>query len=172
MEYYFQDYVFKSDQLTLLKQGKLVKLRVNEGKLLALLLSNPDSVFSKEDIFSKVWSGKVVTEQAIFQNISRLRNIFDNHAIINHPKKGYQWNIALTPPLDEVKPEVYKDSLFQDASTGKITNKYTVILLSLLLIFTFYFFYSVSNQSSPLNIENTPLTLALLPVNQSVVSTK
>jgi DNA-binding winged helix-turn-helix (wHTH) protein len=172
MEYYFQDYVFKSDQLTLLKQGELVKLRVNEGKLLALLLSNPDSVFSKEDIFSKVWSGKVVTEQAIFQNISRLRNIFDNHAIINHPKKGYQWNIALTPPLDEVKPEVYKDSLFQDASTGKITNKYTVILLSLLLIFTFYFFYSVSNQSSPLNIENTPLTLALLPVNQSVVSTK
>jgi DNA-binding winged helix-turn-helix (wHTH) protein len=172
MEYYFQDYVFKSDQLTLLKQGELVKLRVNEGKLLALLLSNPDSVFSKEDIFSKVWSGKVVTEQAIFQNISRLRNIFDNHAIINHPKKGYQWNIALTPPLDEVKPEVYKDSLFQDASTGKITNKYTVILLSLLLIFTFYFFYSVSNQSSPLNIENTSLTLALLPVNQSVVSTK
>jgi DNA-binding winged helix-turn-helix (wHTH) protein/preprotein translocase subunit SecG len=172
MEYYFQDYVFKSDQLTLLKQGELVKLRVNEAKLLALLLSNPDSVFSKEDIFSKVWSGKVVTEQAIFQNISRLRNIFDNHAIINHPKKGYQWNIALTPPLDEVKPEVYKDSLFQDASTGKITNKYTVILLSLLLIFTFYFFYSVSNQSSPLNIENTPLTLALLPVNQSAVSTK
>ena len=172
MEYYFQDYVFKSDQLTLLKQGKLVKLRVNEAKLLALLLSDPDSVFSKEDIFSKVWSGKVVTEQAIFQNISRLRNIFDNHSIINHPKKGYQWNIALTPQLDEVKPEVYKDSFFQDASTGKITNKYTVILLSVLLIFTFYFFYSVSNQSSPLNSENTPLTLALLPVNQSVVSAK
>ena len=90
MEYYFQDYVFKSDQLTLLKQGELIKLRVNEAKLLALLLSNPDFVFSKEDIFSEVWSGKVVTEQAIFQNISRLRNIFDNHAIINHPKKGYQ----------------------------------------------------------------------------------
>jgi|TARA_R110000868_G_scaffold148700_1_gene370810 DNA-binding winged helix-turn-helix (wHTH) protein len=90
MEYYFQDYVFKSDQLTLLKQGELIKLRVNEAKLLALLLSNPDFVFSKEDIFSEVWSGKVVTEQAIFQNISRLRNIFDKHAIINHPKKGYQ----------------------------------------------------------------------------------
>ena len=95
MEYYFQDYVFKSEQLTLTKQGKLVKLRVNEAKLLALLLSDPNSVFSKDEIFSEVWSGKVVTEQVIFQNISRLRNIFDNHSIINHPKKGYQWNICL-----------------------------------------------------------------------------
>lgn len=172
MEYYFQDYVFKSDQLTLLKQGHLVKLRVNEAKLLALLLSDPNCVFSKDDIFSEVWSGKVVTEQVIFQNISRLRNIFDNHSIINHPKKGYQWNIALTPPLDEVKPEVHGLSFFQGASTGKTANKYIVILLSLLLIFTFYFFYSINDQSSHLEKENTPLKLALLPVNQSTVTNK
>lgn len=172
MEYYFQDYVFKSDQLTLLKQGELVKLRVNEAKLLALLLSNPDFVFSKDDIFSEVWSGKVVTEQVIFQNISRLRTIFDNHSIINHPKKGYQWNIALIQEVDEVKPEVHKLSLSQKISTGKTANKYTVILLSLLLIFTFYLFYSVNNQSSHLNSENTPLKLALLPVNQSAVTNK
>jgi DNA-binding winged helix-turn-helix (wHTH) protein len=172
MEYYFQDYVFKSDQLTLLKQGQLVKLRVNEAKLLALLLSDPDCVFSKDDIFSEVWSGKVVTEQVIFQNISRLRTIFDNHSIINHPKKGYQWNIALISEVGEVKPEVHKLSLFQKNSTGKTANKYTVISLSLLFIFTFYFFYSVNDQPRYLDSENTPLKLALLPVNHSVFSSK
>jgi DNA-binding winged helix-turn-helix (wHTH) protein len=168
MEYYFQDYVFKSDQLTLLKQGRLVKLRVNEAKLLSLLLSDPSSVFSKDDIFSVVWSGKVVTEQTIFQNINRLRNIFDSDSIINHPKKGYQWNIALIPPLDDVKPEVHRLSFFQDASNGKIANKYTVILLSLLIIFAFSFFYYVNNQSNHLGSENSPLKLALMPVNQNI----
>ena len=170
MEYYFQDYVFKSDQLTLLKQGQLVKLRVNEAKLLALLLSDPNSVFSKDDIFSEVWSGKVVTEQAIFQNISRLRNIFDNHSIINHPKKGYQWNIALTSPLDDIKAEVHGSSLSQDASTGKAAIRYTVILLSLLLFFTFYFFYSINDQSSHMDRKNSPLKLALLPINLSAIT--
>jgi DNA-binding winged helix-turn-helix (wHTH) protein len=172
MEYYFQDYIFKSDQLTLLKQGQLVKLRVNEAKLLALLLSDPDSVFSKDDIFSNVWSGKVVTEQAIFQNISRLRNIFDNQSIINHPKKGYQWNIALTSPSDEVKPDVDGLSLTQKASTGKVTNKYVFILLSLLLVFTFYFFYSVNDRPSHIDKREASLKLALLPVIQRTITHK
>jgi DNA-binding winged helix-turn-helix (wHTH) protein len=176
MEYYFQDYVFKSDQLTLLKQGQLVKLRVNEAKLLALLLSDPDSVFSKDDIFAEVWSGKVVTEQVIFQNVSRLRNIFDNHAIINHPKKGYQWNIALIPPLDEVKTNVDTSPVSQ---THLNTNthihsvkKYSVVLLSLLLIFMVYFFNSSTEHSSYSDREASSLKLALVAVNQTTIDKK
>jgi len=170
MEYYFQDYVFKSDQLTLLKQGQLVKLRVNEAKLLALLLSDPNSVFSKNDIFSEVWSGKVVTEQAIFQNISRLRNVFDNHSIINHPKKGYQWNIALIPPLGEVKATAIEPPTTQYASNANRVKKYTVTLLSALLIFTVYFVYAINDHSSHLDRGATSLKLALLPVNQKIVT--
>lgn len=169
MEYYFQDYVFKSDQLTLIKQGQLVKLRVNEAKLLALLLSDPNSVFSKDDIFSEVWSGKVVTEQVIFQNISRLRNIFDNQSIINHPKKGYQWNIALIPPLNEVKSTVNDLPVTQFAFNANTVKKYTVILLSLLLIFIFYFFYSINDRSSHVDVENASLKLALMPLNQRTI---
>lgn len=172
MKYYFQDYVFKSDQLTLLKQGKLVKLRVNEAKLLALLLSDPNSVFSKDDILSEVWSGKVVTEQVIFQNISRLRNIFDNNSIINHPKKGYQWNIALTPPRDEAKPAINTLPASQHTSNTNAVKKYGVLLFSLLLIFACYFFYSINDRASHLDMKTTSLRLALLPINQTTTNNK
>ena len=176
MDYYFQDYVFKSDQLTLLKQGQLVKLRVNEAKLLALLLSSPDSIFSKDDILSQVWSGKVVTEQVIFQNISRLRNIFNNDAIINHPKKGYQWNIALTQSLLEAKTDVDERPVFQTNSNInirlQIVKKYSVVLLSLLIIFTVYFFYSSNERSSDLGRKTSPLKLALVAVHQTMTNSK
>lgn len=170
MEYYFQDYVFKSDQLTLLKQGQLVKLRVNEAKLLALLLSDPDSVFSKNDIFSEVWAGKIVTEQVIFQNISRLRNIFENDSIINHPKKGYQWNIALAQPLNEVKPTANTPSVARDDSNSNRAKTYTTILLSLLLIFTCYLFYSTNKQSNYSNTKQPVLKLALMPINKTNIN--
>ena len=91
MIYHFQDFAFNSKDLVLLKQGEIVKLRINEAKILALLLNSPESILSKRDIFEKVWSGEVITEQPIFQNISRLRAIFGSKAIVNHPKKGYQW---------------------------------------------------------------------------------
>jgi DNA-binding winged helix-turn-helix (wHTH) protein len=182
MEYYFQDYVFNSDQLTLLEQGQLVKLRVNEAKLLALLLSDPNSVFSKDDIFSAVWSDKVVTEQVIFQNISRLRNIFENQAIINHPKKGYQWNITLIPGLGEIEPTVDTSPVYQTTENAKTNlkinsntntvNKYGVALLGLLLISICYFFYAINDRESQVRVDKTVLKLALIPVNQTMINNK
>jgi DNA-binding winged helix-turn-helix (wHTH) protein len=172
MDYYFQDYVFKSEQLILLKQGQLVKLRVNEAKLLALLLSDPEVVFSKEDIFSNVWAGKVVTEQAIFQNISRLRNIFENQAIINHPKKGYQWNITLIPSQQVC--EVPADGLITNQTTenAKPSQKYMVMLFSLFLIIGFYFFYSANSQSSHTEQKSPSLKLALMPMQLQTTDSK
>lgn len=116
MNYYFQDFQFKSDQLTLLKQGHTVKLRANEAKLLALLLSDTQRVFSKENILETVWAGKVISEQSIFQNISNLRVIFGDTAIVTHSKKGYQWQVPLK---SEPKPKSLPTS---EEPTGPTSN--------------------------------------------------
>lgn len=68
MDYYFGDFHFNTEQLTLISNKKTVNLRVNEGKLLALLLSQPQQILSKDYILDTVWAGKVVAEQSIFQN--------------------------------------------------------------------------------------------------------
>ena len=93
MRYRFNEFEFDSKSLILTKAGDSVAIRHNEAKLLALLLEQADKVLSKEEILSLVWQGKVVSEQAVFQNISHLRNLFGNQAIKTFPKRGYQWQL-------------------------------------------------------------------------------
>ena len=94
MYYYFQDYQFDSNSLLLSQQGQLLVLRNNEARLLHYFLSEPAQVYSKEQILAAVWQDKVVSEQAVFQAISNLRQQFGDTAIRTFPKKGYQWQIA------------------------------------------------------------------------------
>ncbi|WP_331345110.1 winged helix-turn-helix domain-containing protein [Cellvibrio sp. UBA7661] len=96
MKYTIKTFVFDTEQLLLTQAGEVIALRMNEAKLLALLLSEPGKLFSKEEILDKVWVGKVVAEQAVFQNIRHLRAVFGEESIKTFSKKGYQWQLPLT----------------------------------------------------------------------------
>ena len=101
MKYALKAFVFDTDQLLLMCEGELVSFRLNEAKLLALFLSDPQKLFSKEEILDKVWAGKFVAEQAVFQNIRNLRAIFGEESIKTFSKKGYQWQLPITPVYDD-----------------------------------------------------------------------
>lgn len=96
MDYFFHDFHFDSQTLILTRAGQDVAIRNNEARLLAFFLTAPEQVFNKEVILNNVWSGKVVSEQAVFQAISNLRALFGEGAIKTYPKKGYQWQIELS----------------------------------------------------------------------------
>jgi DNA-binding winged helix-turn-helix (wHTH) protein len=151
MNYYFRDFQFKSDQLVLIKMEQTVSLRANEAKLLTLLLSDPQRVFSKQQILENVWAGKNVAEQSIFQNISNLRNIFGDDAITTHPKKGYQWQIPLEQPPEQkvTKPQQKINQRF----------KYSVLLVSLLIIITI-----VVSLVKPASLTADSSVIALMPI--------
>jgi len=95
MRYTIGSFEFDIHSLVLKKNEEAVSIRHNEAKLLALLIENADRVLSKEEILSKVWQDKVVSEQAVFQNISHLRSLFGNAAIKTFSKRGYQWQLAI-----------------------------------------------------------------------------
>ena len=97
MKYVIKTFVFDTEQLLLMREGEVISFRANEARLLALLLSEPHKLFSKEEILDKVWAGKVVAEQAVFQNIRNLRALFGEESIKTFSKKGYQWQLPLTP---------------------------------------------------------------------------
>lgn len=94
MRYKIKEFEFDSVSLVLTKNDEAISIRHNEAKLLALFLESMEKVLSKEDILSHVWQGKVVSEQAVFQNISNLRNLFGSHAIKTFSKRGYQWQLS------------------------------------------------------------------------------
>ncbi|MCW8997322.1 MAG: winged helix-turn-helix domain-containing protein, partial [Kangiellaceae bacterium] len=93
MRYQFKTFEFNSESLVLIENGEAIEIRHNEAKVLALFLENTEKVLSKEEILSSVWQDKVVSDQAVFQNISHLRNLFGNAAIKTFSKRGYQWQL-------------------------------------------------------------------------------
>ena len=94
MRYKFKEFEFDSVSLVLTKNNEDLAIRHNEAKVLAQLLEHANSVLSKDDILAHVWQNKVVSEQAIFQNISHLRSLFGAAAIKTYPKRGYQWQLT------------------------------------------------------------------------------
>ncbi len=58
----FADNEFNYQNKQLKKDGKVVKLNPKEYALLAFLLSNPNRIFSREEILSKIWSIETAIE--------------------------------------------------------------------------------------------------------------
>ncbi|MCK0067955.1 winged helix-turn-helix domain-containing protein [Kordiimonas laminariae] len=140
----FGDFRFDEKQKVLFKFGKPVSLTQKQTELLALFISEPQTIFSKEDILDKVWEGRAVSEQVVFQNISKLRNVIASDAIKTFSKRGYQWQI----PFDEEKP----------SGTPPLPRKKKIWFpyiwgLSLISII-FVFFFSQSDSAEKVFTEN------------------
>ena len=93
MRYQIKHFEFDASSLVLSENKGSVAIRHNEALLLKLFLENPNTVLSKDQILTHVWQDKVVSEQAVFQNISNLRNIFGADAIKTYAKRGYVWQL-------------------------------------------------------------------------------
>lgn len=167
MRYQFTDFEFNSTSLVLRKNGETLDIRHNEAKVLALLLEHKDNVLSKEEILARVWQDKVVSEQAIFQNISHLRNLFGNQAIKTFPKRGYQWQLetqALSSAAQPVETLVDKGLQPSPAPEGK----YTSWLYAALASFVFLIIALMSWQHEPVQPKIVPaIEMAYIPIPEN-----
>ncbi|MCJ8320685.1 MAG: winged helix-turn-helix domain-containing protein [Colwellia sp.] len=177
MHYKFKDFEFNSTSLVLKQQGKVLAIRHNEAKVLALLLERADTVLSKEDILSDVWHDKVVSEQAVFQNISHLRNLFGNSAIKTYSKRGYQWQLETVIVSTDVNQVQNKSSSTSELNsslpvpklsdtTTSTTNKpntwfATLLVTTLCCCLLLVALIIIPSQES----ENTPIKLAYIPLS-------
>ncbi len=174
MLYIIKNFRFDSSNLILTKNGETIDIRHNEAKLLLLLLEQANNVLSKEDILSLVWKDKIVSEQAVFQNISHLRSLFGNDAIKTFPKRGYQWqlNIELNA---EIIPQNLSSSNHQTELPLQSTNKTNIKMYWLIAIITVLVFtISMNNfQSNSLSKgQNSRIKLAYIPFKYSLNRTK
>ena len=66
--------ILNTDTKTFLVDGNVVKLTVTEFKILELLMSNPNIVFSAEQIYERVWQETAhATENAVMVHVRRIR---------------------------------------------------------------------------------------------------
>ncbi|MEJ6475237.1 winged helix-turn-helix domain-containing protein [Pseudoalteromonas piscicida] len=104
MKFAFKDFLFDSKELKLYKDDRKLNLKQKPAQILALFLSAPQTIHSKEDILEKVWPDRKVTDQVVFQNIGHLRALFGDDAIKTFSRKGYQWQIPCTEVDTSIEP--------------------------------------------------------------------
>jgi DNA-binding winged helix-turn-helix (wHTH) protein len=172
MRYKIEKFNFDSVSLVLMKNGEPIAIRHNEAKVLALLLENVDTILSKENILSAVWQDKVVSEQAVFQNISHLRILFGNNAIKTFSKRGYQWQLSVDKPalLSESLPqeEAVTETLVPITS-AKMGSWPYILLVSLFILIIAYINWPERSTEEGLN---PVIKLAYLPfVDQQATTT-
>ena len=75
--------------------GKVIPFTRTEFEILSLLASNPERVFSREEIIDRLWKdAPYVTERTVDVHITRLRKKLDNRAnlIMSRAGYGYRFN--------------------------------------------------------------------------------
>lgn len=67
------------DSQTVVKGGKEISLSSKEFALLCLFMEKPDTLFTKQEIFSKVWKSETPDDNTILVYIKRLRDKIEDN---------------------------------------------------------------------------------------------
>jgi len=108
MKYSFKSFQFDCEQQILTQDGNILTLNEKPAQLLTLFLLDAGKIHKKSEILDSVWPDRVVTDQVVFQNISYLRSLFGSDAIKTFTRKGYQWQLLLTPMVEDEKVQTHE----------------------------------------------------------------
>jgi DNA-binding winged helix-turn-helix (wHTH) protein len=73
MRYLFADYVLDTDRRELSRGADLVPLEPKVFDLIVYLIENRQRVVSRDEIFTAVWAGRIVSESALTTRINAAR---------------------------------------------------------------------------------------------------
>lgn len=84
------------ERFLVVKDGKELFLPKKEFELLRLLISKPEKVFTREEIFSKVWGDNVIVgDRTIDVHIRKLREKIGDESIKTIKGVGYKFSLEL-----------------------------------------------------------------------------
>jgi two-component system alkaline phosphatase synthesis response regulator PhoP len=87
-----KEIVIDKDRYVVLKNGIEIDLPKKEFELLALLISKPDKVFTREDIFQSVWGDNIIVgDRTIDVHIRKLREKIGDNYIKTIKGVGYKF---------------------------------------------------------------------------------
>ena len=82
MIFRFEDYELDTNLFELRNKGEAVPVEPQVFDLLLLLIENRDQIVSKEELFDKVWEGRIVSDATLNSRMNAARKaIGDNVAV-------------------------------------------------------------------------------------------
>jgi cholera toxin transcriptional activator len=169
-------------QLTLIKAGEeeKVDLGFSGSRLLERLVRNPGEVVDRDELMSHAWSGRVVGQGSLNQQIYTLRQILadesERNIIQTLPRRGYLLNpnyvdislesVTAEAPQARVEPPAIQARIAAPASRDSVnTWRLPAILASTtsLLLFGVILLWNHTSMPSPAPVATQLLTLTYAP---------
>ena len=101
----WDDFVLDLDAWRLERAGTPVALEPKALNLLALMVQRPGHLFTKQEIFDRVWPGTAVTDHALTRIVAQIRRALGDEAREGRyretvPTRGYRWihSVEATDP--------------------------------------------------------------------------
>jgi len=96
VRFLFQNHVLDIDRRELSAAGERVALEPQVFDLLLYLVQNSDRVVSKDELFDKIWDGRIVSESTLTSRINAVRkavgdNGHDQHLVRTVARKGFRF---------------------------------------------------------------------------------
>ena len=180
---HFDDICIDTHNQLLYRQGETINLAPKVYDLLVFLCQNSHRVISKDELMEQVWSGTLVTENAISRTLVKVRKALADDPkspkfIITVPRKGYRMVVDFVDaetidnlPIEQRKEE---DERADDTQQGVLTNlesltvKSTKPIKALLFIMLGIMTIIAINYLFPLKTEARLQTKQIKPLTREI----
>ncbi|WP_371187178.1 winged helix-turn-helix domain-containing protein [Thalassotalea maritima] len=163
----FGEFLLNLSSERLYKNGEEIKVEPQLFACLALLISRPSQIITREEIQDKVWAGRHVSDEAVRSAFKKLRAVLGDNARSPHyiktiPKQGYKlvsqtnWLNSDTNTIQHENPPTHKPFLSQYFHN----IIYLISVCALLAGFMWWqqAFVAKGNNAVPADFEITKLT--------------
>jgi Tol biopolymer transport system component/DNA-binding winged helix-turn-helix (wHTH) protein len=108
VKYRWDDFVIDVDAYRLERNGVPLALEPKAFNLLLLMIERPGHVFTKQELFERLWPDTAVTDHALTRVVAQLRRVLGDEArdgryIETVPTRGYRW-LPKVEPLQDPAP--------------------------------------------------------------------
>jgi len=109
VQFIFSNHVLDTNRQELSCGGEGVPIEPQVFNLLQYLLENRDRVVSKDDLFDKIWEGRIVSEATLTSRINAVRKAVgdsgrDQHLVRTIARKGFRFVGDVRVSHLEMKP--------------------------------------------------------------------
>ena len=101
MKYVFSNFVLDTEKKQLFYENQSFHLPKKSYDLLLLLLQNPGTTYSRNELIEHLWDGRVVTENTVDQCISKLRKSLAAIQPGDYIESVYGHGIKLSVPVEQ-----------------------------------------------------------------------
>jgi len=163
--YQFGGWHFNPIDGQLISSQKSIRLQPRLARLLSILVTNPNTLLTRNELIDAVWQEKTVNEDALSRCIAELRSVFGDSSskptyIETVPKKGYRFIHTINTGEPETEQLLDKSEMAM-SNLARFSAK-KLGLFTFLLLVSIFVYYQVPQTQNDQTVSSSDLKTGLI----------